>query len=84
MYYSFFNRKQYGFFSIALLFLFQTGPNFRKSSDKDKQDFEFVPVNLHLQRMWVENDSLRKSGTYDTITHGAFTSIPIKSPGLIK
>ena len=66
---------------FALLF---AGPNFRKSSDKDKQDFEFVPVNLHLQRMWVENDSLRKSGTYDTITHGAFTSIPIKSPGLIK
>ena len=79
----------YSFFFMDLFyrftfFLFRTGPNFRKSSDKDKQDFEFVPVNLHLQRMWVENDSLRKSGTYDTITHGAFTSIPIKSPGLIK
>ena len=71
-------------FYCFTIFLFRTGPNFRKSSDKDKQDFEFVPVNLHLQRMWVENDSLRKSGTYDTITHGAFTSIPIKSPGLIK
>ena len=60
------------------------GPNFRKSSDKHEKDYEFVPVNLHLQRMWVENDSLRKCGTYDTITHGAFLANPIKSPGLIK
>ena len=63
---------------------FILGVDFRKSVDKKSQDLEFVPVNLHLQRMWAENDSLRKSAIYDTITHGAFTSIPMKSPGLIK
>lgn len=58
---------------------------FRCSTDKTSQLYEFAPVNLHLQRMWAENDSLRKSGIYDTFTHGAFTSIPMKSqPGLIK
>ena len=56
----------------------------RKSVQKGEKKFEFVPTNLHLQRMWVENDSLRKSGFYDTFTHGAFTAFCQKSPGLIK
>jgi hypothetical protein len=34
--------------------------------------------------MWVENDSLRRTGTYDLVSHGAFTSFGTKSPGLIK
>ena len=58
--------------------------SFRKSTQKGEKKFEFVPTNLHLQRMWVVNDSLRKSGFYDTFTHGAFTSFGQKSPGLIK
>jgi hypothetical protein len=39
---------------------------------------------LHLQRLYVENDSLRKSGSFDIVSHGAFTSFGNKSPGLIK
>ncbi|XP_059080345.1 inositol polyphosphate-4-phosphatase type I A-like isoform X1 [Tigriopus californicus] len=58
--------------------------NFRKSTQKSDKTFEFVPTNLHLQRMWVQNESLRKSGFYDTFTHGAFTAMAQKSPGLIK
>ena len=70
-------------FTFPLLFS-HTGLCLRKSVEKGDPSFEFVPVNLHLQRMWAENDSLRKSGFYDTVTHGAFTSIAQKSPGLIK
>ena len=51
--------------------------------DKGEKMYEFVPTNLHLQRMWVENDSLRKSGFYDTFTHGAFTAFAQKSPGVM-
>ena len=58
--------------------------SFRKSTEKAEKMFEFVPTNLHLQRMWVLNDSLRKSGFYDIFTHGAFTSYGQKSSGLIK
>ena len=66
-------------------FLSFEGPNFRKSTAKESRTYEFVPTNLHLQRMWVENDSLRKVGTYDIFTHGAFTSMANrKEPGLIK
>ena len=77
----------YSSYSVTLLMTIITllsGPDFRRSEDKTSQELEFVPVNLHLQRMWAENDSLRKSAFYDIITHGAFTSIPMKSPGLIK
>jgi len=47
---------------------------------------EFAPTNLHLQRIWVQNDTLKKSGFYDTITVGAFTAHSHKSKtgGLIK
>ena len=65
-----------------LIFLDTT--SFRKSTQKAEKKYEFVPTNLHLQRMWVVNESLRKSGFYDTFTHGAFTSFGQKSPGLIK
>lgn len=60
------------------------GPSYRKSINKDDRTYEFVPTNLHFQRICVENDSLRKSGAYDVVTHGAFTSMGMKSPGLIK
>lgn len=35
---------------------------------------EFIPVNLHVQRMWAHDYNLNKSGYYDTITVGAFTA----------
>ena len=63
---------------------FLAGLNFRKSTQKGEKTFEFVPTNLHIQRMWVENESLRKSNFFDTFTHGAFTAFAQKSPGLIR
>ncbi len=61
------------------------GCNLRKSTQKGERAYEFVPTNLHLQRMWADNESLRKSGLFDCFTHGAFTQFAVqKSPGLIK
>ena len=62
------------------------GPSFKRSSLNADQTYEFVPTNLHLQRIWVENESLRKSGLYDIKTVGAFTAGAQKtdSEGLIK
>ena len=69
---------------LQKVMFFWPGPSLRKSSQKGEKKYEFVPTNLHLQRMYVENDSLRKTGTYDIVTHGAFTSYGRKSQGLIK
>ena len=61
------------------------GRHFRKSTTKGDRKHEFVPTNLHLQRIWVENESLRRAGFFDTYTHGAFTAMAHKhQPGLIK
>ncbi|XP_019766276.2 inositol polyphosphate-4-phosphatase type I A isoform X2 [Dendroctonus ponderosae] len=62
------------------------GPYFKKSSRKTDRSLEFVPINMHLQRMWVHNDTLNKSGFYDWITVGAFTahSHRSKNGGLIR
>lgn len=62
------------------------GSLFKPSSRKSDRSLEFAPVNLHLQRMWVHNDTLNKSGFYDWITVGAFTahSHRSKNGGLIK
>ncbi|KAJ9586081.1 hypothetical protein L9F63_020278, partial [Diploptera punctata] len=62
------------------------GSFFKPSSRKNDRTLEFAPVNLHLQRMWVQNDTLRKSGFYDIVTVGAFTAHSHKSKngGLIK
>ena len=49
---------------------------FRRSADKDKAELQYCPVNLHLQRLWVQNSSLRKQRTFDWCTVGAFTAIP--------
>ncbi|XP_050541345.1 inositol polyphosphate-4-phosphatase type I A isoform X2 [Daktulosphaira vitifoliae] len=59
---------------------------FKPSSRKNDRTLEFVPTNLHLQRIWVQNDTLKKSGFYDIITVGAFTAHSHKSKtgGLIK
>lgn len=58
----------------------------KPSSNKGDENLEFVPVNLHLQRMCAHNDTLKRTGTYDVITVGAFTrhSGKSKTGGLIK
>ena len=62
------------------------GANFKRSAWKADQTYEFVPTNLHLQRMWVQNESLRKSGFYDIQTVGAFSAYArrTKSQGLMR
>ncbi|KAK4877541.1 hypothetical protein RN001_010047 [Aquatica leii] len=62
------------------------GSYFKASSRRTDRSLEFAPINLHLQRMWVHNDTLNKSGFYDFITVGAFTAHSHKSKngGLIK
>ncbi|XP_050360803.1 inositol polyphosphate-4-phosphatase type I A [Nymphalis io] len=47
---------------------------FKASSKKDDSSLEFAPVNMHLQRMWVYNDTLNKTGFHDVITAGAFAA----------
>ncbi|KAJ8976461.1 hypothetical protein NQ317_012839 [Molorchus minor] len=58
----------------------------KASSRKGDRSLEFAPINLHLQRMWVHNDTLNKSGFYDSISVGAFTAHSHKSKngGLIR
>ncbi|CAG9864295.1 unnamed protein product [Phyllotreta striolata] len=62
------------------------GSLFKASSRKGDRSLEFAPVNLHVQRLWVHNDTLNKSGFYDWVTVGAFTAHSHKSKngGLIK
>ena len=62
------------------------GPNFRPSAWKADPSYEFVPLNLHLQRLCVTNESLRKCALYDIHTHGAFCahSRKTKSGGLMR
>ncbi|CAF4748625.1 unnamed protein product [Pieris macdunnoughi] len=60
---------------------------FKASCKKDDSSLEFAPVNLHLQRMWVHNDTLNKTGYHDIITAGAFAAHSHKSErtgGLIR
>lgn len=52
----------------------QKGTSFKPSAKKKDTNFEFVPVNLHIQRMWVQNVTTRKTGVYDIITVGAFSA----------
>ncbi|XP_030381276.1 inositol polyphosphate-4-phosphatase type I A isoform X2 [Scaptodrosophila lebanonensis] len=49
------------------------GMSFKRSTDKNDESLEFLPVNLHLQRMWVRNDTLQHTGVLDVVTVGAFT-----------
>lgn len=59
---------------------------FKTSANKADETCEFAPVNLHLQRMWAHNDTLKRSACLDVITVGAFTRHAGKSKtgGLIK
>ena len=51
-----------------------------------ENSLEFAPINLHLQRMWAQNESLRRSGFYDIMTVGAFAAntLGFKQGGLVK
>ncbi|XP_046586824.1 inositol polyphosphate-4-phosphatase type I A isoform X2 [Neodiprion lecontei] len=62
------------------------GIHFKQSTRKNDRTLEFAPLNLHLQRMWVHNDTLNKCGFYDFISVGAFTAHAHKSKngGLIR
>ena len=62
------------------------GSYFKRSSRRNDRTLEFAPLNLHLQRIWVHNDTLNKCGFYDFITVGAFTAHSHKSKngGLIR
>ncbi|RVE52200.1 hypothetical protein evm_003119 [Chilo suppressalis] len=60
---------------------------FKASSRKDEASLSFAPVNLHLQRMWVHNDTLSRAGFHDVVTAGAFaahTHKPERTGGLIR
>lgn len=63
-----------------------TNKFFKQSSCKNDESLEFAPVNLHLQRMWAYNDTLKRDGFLDVVTVGAFTRHTGKSKtgGLIK
>lgn len=66
----------------------KNNPNifFKPSNRKNDESLEFAPVNLHLQRMFAHNDTLKRSGILDVVTVGAFTrhSGKSKTGGLIK
>uniref|UniRef100_A0A2M3Z0D9 phosphatidylinositol-3,4-bisphosphate 4-phosphatase n=1 Tax=Anopheles braziliensis TaxID=58242 RepID=A0A2M3Z0D9_9DIPT len=64
----------------------QRGKAFKPSCRKADETVEFAPVNLHLQRMWAHNDTLKRAGILDVITVGAFTRHTgrLKTGGLIK
>ncbi|XP_034969634.1 inositol polyphosphate 4-phosphatase type II isoform X3 [Zootoca vivipara] len=47
-----------------------TGSSFKSSCSKGEKTLEFVPINLHLQRMYVHSPRL-KDALYDVITVGA-------------
>ncbi|XP_060565796.1 inositol polyphosphate-4-phosphatase type I A-like isoform X2 [Ruditapes philippinarum] len=50
------------------------GSSFKPSSKKGDKELEFVPINLHMQRMTVLNESTEACGCYDTVTVGAFAA----------
>ncbi|XP_025945251.1 type II inositol 3,4-bisphosphate 4-phosphatase [Apteryx rowi] len=47
-----------------------TGSSFKSSCNKGEKTLEFIPINLHLQRMHVHSPCL-KDAVYDVITMGA-------------
>ncbi|XP_022695372.1 type I inositol 3,4-bisphosphate 4-phosphatase-like isoform X1 [Varroa jacobsoni] len=54
------------------------GSAFKTSIMKGDRPFEFVPVNLHLQRMAVRQHKNKDVCDYDVVTVGAFTAYPHK------
>ncbi|XP_052856393.1 inositol polyphosphate-4-phosphatase type I A isoform X1 [Drosophila gunungcola] len=67
--------------------LARDGVSFKRSSAKADEALEFLPVNLHVQRMWAQNDTMQRRGLLDVVTVGAFTRHDAKGRkcgGLIK
>jgi len=67
--------------------LARDGVAFKRSSAKADESLEFLPVNLHVQRMWAQNDTMQRRGLLDVVTVGAFTRHDAKGRkcgGLIK
>ncbi|XP_026837341.1 type I inositol 3,4-bisphosphate 4-phosphatase isoform X2 [Drosophila erecta] len=67
--------------------LARDGVSFKRSAAKADEALEFLPVNLHVQRMWAQNDTLQRRGLLDVVTVGAFTRHDAKGRrcgGLIK
>nr|XP_053629315.1 inositol polyphosphate-4-phosphatase type I A-like isoform X2 [Cherax quadricarinatus] len=62
-----------------------SGSSLKKSMDKGETSLEMAPTNLHLQRLWAQNESLRRSGFYDVITSGVFSAYSqgYKNGGLV-
>lgn len=62
--------------------------SFKPSARKGEESLEFIPVNLHLQRMCVTYDKgeMKTSKNYDIVTVGAFTkhSCKQKTGGLLR
>ncbi|XP_064636347.1 inositol polyphosphate-4-phosphatase type I A-like isoform X2 [Lineus longissimus] len=54
------------------------GPPFKPSTKRLLREMEFVPTNLHLQRMAVLSENSQKASYYDTITVGAFIAYPMR------
>ena len=79
-------HKFFQYFSNNFYNITYPGPNFKKSSLKGDPTYEFVPTNLHLQRVWAQNESLRKAAFHDIHTVGAFNAFAqkTKSQGLIR
>ncbi|XP_050415384.1 inositol polyphosphate-4-phosphatase type I A isoform X1 [Patella vulgata] len=49
------------------------GAYFKASRDKDNKEYQFVPVNIHLQRMAVGTEGSKQGTIYEAVTMGAFT-----------
>ncbi|XP_016949226.1 inositol polyphosphate-4-phosphatase type I A [Drosophila biarmipes] len=67
--------------------LARDGVAFKRSAAKADEALEFLPVNLHVQRMWAQNDTMQRRGLLDVVTVGAFTRHDAKGRkcgGLIK
>ncbi|XP_043530084.1 type II inositol 3,4-bisphosphate 4-phosphatase isoform X3 [Chiloscyllium plagiosum] len=48
-----------------------SGSSFKPSCSRGEKKLEFIPVNLHLQRMHVQSSSTKTDGIYDVVTIGA-------------
>ncbi|XP_005104317.2 inositol polyphosphate-4-phosphatase type I A isoform X1 [Aplysia californica] len=73
------------FFTNSLDLLTElSGMTFKRSADKSKPELEFVPINLHMERMVVSSDTHPAGKFYDMTTVGSFAAHArdMKSGGL--